>query len=52
MQIILTKDVDNLGYANDIVDVKPGRKRRWIYGAAAAAACIAMLLMHKASFTS
>ena len=24
MQIILTKDVDNLGYANDIVDVKPG----------------------------
>ncbi len=24
MQIILTKDVDNLGYANDIVEVKPG----------------------------
>ncbi len=24
MQIILTKDVDKLGYANDIVDVKPG----------------------------
>jgi large subunit ribosomal protein L9 len=24
MQIILIKDVDNLGYANDIVEVKPG----------------------------
>ncbi len=24
MQIILVKDVENLGYANDIVDVKPG----------------------------
>ena len=24
MQIILIKDVDKLGYANDIVDVKPG----------------------------
>ena len=24
MQIILTKDIDNLGYANDIVEVKPG----------------------------
>ena len=24
MQIILTQDVDKLGYANDIVDVKPG----------------------------
>ncbi len=24
MQIILIKDVENLGYANDIVDVKPG----------------------------
>jgi large subunit ribosomal protein L9 len=24
MQIILKKDVDNLGYANDIVEVKPG----------------------------
>lgn len=24
MQIILIKDVDNVGYANDIVDVKPG----------------------------
>lgn len=24
MQIILTKDVDKLGYINDIVDVKPG----------------------------
>jgi large subunit ribosomal protein L9 len=24
MQIILVKDVDKLGYANDIVDVKPG----------------------------
>ena len=24
MQVILIKDVENLGYANDIVDVKPG----------------------------
>jgi large subunit ribosomal protein L9 len=24
MEIILIKDVENLGYANDIVNVKPG----------------------------
>ena len=30
MEIILIKDVENLGYANDIVDVKPGYANNYL----------------------
>ncbi len=30
MEIILNKDIENLGYANDIVDVKPGYANNYL----------------------
>ncbi len=30
MEIILTKDIENLGYVNDIVDVKPGYANNYL----------------------
>ena len=42
MQVILIKDIDNLGYANDIVNVKPGYANNYLipqgYAKAATAA--------------
>ena len=30
MEVILIKDMDNLGYANDIVNVKPGYANNYL----------------------
>lgn len=42
MQIILIKDVDNLGYANDIVEVKPGYANNYLIPQGLAKAATAM----------
>lgn len=47
MEVILIKDMDNLGYANDIVNVKPGYANNYLipqgYAKAATAAAKKML---------
>ena len=44
MEVILIKDIENLGYANDIVNVKPGYANNYLIPQGYAKAATACLL--------
>ena len=53
MEVILIKDIENLGYANDIVNVKPGYANNYLipqgYAKAATAAAKKILADRKST---